>query len=40
MKLFRKPVIEVVAFTCEDIITVSSGADLDDEGFNNEIVKP
>lgn len=37
MKLFEKPVIEVVAFTCKDVITTS---DLDDEGFNNEVVKP
>ena len=39
MKLFEAPVIEVVTFTCEDVITASS-PDVDDDGYNNEIVKP
>lgn len=39
MKLFKKPVIEVVAFACKDVVT-TSGLDIDDEGFDNEVVKP
>ena len=39
MKLFEKPVIEVVAFACKDVITTSD-LDVDDEGYNNEVVKP
>ena len=43
MKLFEQPVFEVIQFECEDIITTSAikdDNDLDNDGFNNEIVKP
>lgn len=46
MKPFEKPIVNVIAFTCEDHITESSNyvapddEELDDEGFNNTVVKP
>lgn len=42
MKLFEKPIVELIVFECKDIITSSyeDDDDLDDDGFNNEIVKP
>ena len=39
MKLFEMPVIKVVAFKCEDVITFSIPF-VDDEGYNNTVVKP
>lgn len=39
MKLFEIPVIEVVAFKCEDVITFSVPG-VDDDGYNNTVVKP
>ena len=39
MKIFEMPVINVVAFKCEDVITFSV-PDVDNEGYNNTVVKP
>lgn len=39
MKKFEKPVIEIVVFKDIDIVTTSL-PDVDDNGFNNEVVKP
>ena len=39
MTLFEAPVMNIVALESVDIITTSI-PDMDDEGFNNEIVKP
>ena len=39
IKKFEQPVIETIVYECVDIITTSSPS-FDDEGFNNEVVKP
>ena len=39
MKKFEQPVIEAIVYECIDIIATSS-PDVDDNGFNNEVVKP
>ena len=41
MKIFEKPVVELIVLKCKDIITSSydeDDDDLDDDGFNKEIV--
>ena len=41
MKPFTMPIIEVVAFRCEDVVTFTfSIPSVDDEGYNNTVVKP
>ena len=39
MKKFETPVIEIVTFESKDIIATST-PNVDDDGFNNEVVKP
>lgn len=39
MYFFETPVINISAFEVEDIITTSD-PEMDDDGFNNEVVKP
>lgn len=39
MKTYEKPEIEVTDFEIPDVITTSSPS-MDDNGFNNELVKP
>ena len=39
MKTYEKPEIEVITFEVPDVITTSSPS-MDDNGFNNEVVKP
>ncbi len=39
MKKFEQPVIETIVYECIDIIATSS-PDIDDSGFDNEVVKP
>ena len=39
MQIFEAPVINVIALNVADIITTSI-LDTDDDGFNNEVVKP
>lgn len=41
MNTFETPTMEVYVFSCQDVITSSYPfPDVDDEGYNNEIVKP
>ena len=39
MHFFETPVINISTFEVEDIITTSD-PEMDDDGFNNEVVKP
>lgn len=39
MKIYEKPEIEVIKFEVPNVIN-SSSTDFDDDGFNNEVVKP
>ena len=39
MKKFETPVMNIFPFEVEDII-ITSDQDLDEEGFDNEVVKP
>ena len=39
MKTFKAPVMNIFTFEVEDII-ITSDQDLDEEGFDNEVVKP
>ncbi len=37
---FETPIIEIIAFESRDVIATSTEPDLDDDGFDNEVVKP
>ena len=39
MKTFEAPIMNISTFEVEDII-ITSDQDLDEEGFDNEVVKP
>ena len=39
MNNFEKPVIEIIEFECEDVVTTSIPS-IDNGGFNNTVVKP
>lgn len=39
MKKFEAPIMNISTFEVEDII-ITSNQDLDEEGFDNEVVKP
>jgi len=39
MNTYEKPEIEVIKFEVPEVITTSSPS-MDDDGFNNEVVKP
>ena len=40
MKKFEQPVIETIVYDYVDVIATSSYPDVDDSGFNNQVVKP
>lgn len=39
MKEFEQPVIETIVYEYTDVIAISM-SDVDDSGFNNQVVKP